>query len=396
MGRVKDYMMIDEERGFVLPPNKMVCADMFPHQTYIRERIEREGNVGTCSYSEKHDKVLPLSTIVEMVVTEFNNIYEDPANELPFESGGDSDDWKGSGLHKVGGGYILPEGKSIMTTAEALKDVGFMPVEEKIFDDIAHCFLTNDWVVKNALVGTDDERLANNWKQFWDSTISDSKKHVRYNVIYNSHARLLTYLSDIIARYLHSLAVSLSKNSLLYRCVNYKEVRNPLLASDLWAPPVAYATSQRMSREGQSRFYASFDKETPVNEAVTTGGNQYHCLGTFKLKKEVKLLDFTNIPNPYILNVPDYFAYRFLYDFQKAITQPVDDGKESKHKYVPTQIMRDLIEKDFSRLGIMGIKYHSVKHAGRHNVVMFLDNNTCGEWLELVDNEIINETNLKN
>ena len=56
---------------------------------------------------------------------------------------------------------------------------------------------------------------------------------------------------------------------------------------------------------------------------------------------------------------------------------------------VPTQIMRDLIENDFSRAGIMGIKYRSVKNDGQPNVVLFLDNNTCGDCLELIDKEII-------
>ena len=56
---------------------------------------------------------------------------------------------------------------------------------------------------------------------------------------------------------------------------------------------------------------------------------------------------------------------------------------------VPTQIMRDLIENDFSRAGIMGIKYRSVKNDGQPNVVLFLDNNTCGDCLELIDKEFI-------
>ena len=104
-----------------------------------------------------------------------------------------------------------------------------------------------------------------------------------------------------------------------------------------------------------------------------------------QLKKEVGLLDFTNIPEPNILNVPDYLAYRFLYGFQNAITQQVGEIDSEKHKYVPTQIMRDLIENDFSRAGIMGIKYRSVKNDGQPNVVLFLDNNTSGEWLEPID-----------
>lgn len=75
-------MMSDEMRGYTLPPDKQVCAKMFPHQEYIRERIERDGDDGECSYSGKNEKVLPLSTIVDMVVSAFNEIFEDPANEI--------------------------------------------------------------------------------------------------------------------------------------------------------------------------------------------------------------------------------------------------------------------------------------------------------------------------
>ena len=389
MGRFKEQMISDEMMGYTLPSDKQVCAKMFPRQVYIRERIERDGDDGVCSYSRKYDKVLPLSTIVDMVVSAFNEIFEDPANEIPFESHGIWDDLEGSGLHKEGAGYILPDGKSIMTTEKALEEAGFAPASDKLFKDIAECFLSNDWVVKDALVGTEDERLAYNWQQFWDGTIADSRNQVPYADIYDRHASLLSYLSDTIGSNLHLLRTILSKDSLLYRCVNYNTVPNPLLAENLWAPPVAYASSQRMSRKGQSRFYASFDKATPLSEAVNNGGNEFHCLGIFRLKKEVGLLDFTNIPEPNILNVPDYFAYRFLYGFENAITQHVGESDSEKHKYVPTQIMRDLIENDFSRAGIMGIKYRSVKNDGQSNVVLFLDNNTCDDCLELIDKEII-------
>ena len=92
MGRFNEQMICDEMMGYALPLYKQVCAKMFPHQEYIRERIERDGEEGACSYSGKNEQVLPLSTIVDMVVSAFNEIFEDPANEIPFESHGIWDD----------------------------------------------------------------------------------------------------------------------------------------------------------------------------------------------------------------------------------------------------------------------------------------------------------------
>ena len=67
--------MSDEMRGYTLPPDKQVCAKMFRHQEYLRERIECNGIYVVCSYSRKYEKVLPLSTIVDMVVSAFNEIF---------------------------------------------------------------------------------------------------------------------------------------------------------------------------------------------------------------------------------------------------------------------------------------------------------------------------------
>lgn len=388
MGQFKKYMMECEDRGYSRPKDTYVCAEMFPYQYFIRVYITKNGKPGVCDYCGKQTQVSPLENIVELVVGAFNKIYEDPAENLPFESKGD-DDWDGTGLHKEGGGCILPKGKHILSTEEALEGCGFMPDSDELFEDIASCFVSDCWVVKDAFVGTEDEQLASTWQQFWDETIDASKKDVPYHDIYNRYTRLLTYLSDVIGENLSSISTILPKDTLLYRCVNYNPVPTPLQAANLWAPPFQFATSQRMSRQGQSRFYASFDAKTPLAEAVSGGAGQYHCLGTFQLSKDVRVLDFTSIPHPYILNVPNYFAFRFFYGFQDAITHPVGTTAHEKHKYVPTQIMRDLIETDFMRAGIMGIKYRSVKHGGCANVVLFLDDTTCGSCMRLYKSEVV-------
>ena len=169
--------------------------------------------------------------------------------------------------------------------------------------------------------------------------------------------------------------------------MNYAVVPNPLLPQNLWAPPVKYATAQRMSRHGQSRFYASFDKQTPIQEAVSGGTDKKHCLGEFALKNDIKVLDFTNVPEANILNVSDFLVYRFYVSFANAITQPVAD--DEKHKYIPTQLMRDIIEEGYKNVGIVGIKYRSVKGADTENVVLFLDEHSCINYLELVNTEIL-------
>lgn len=51
--------------------------------------------------------------------------------------------------------------------------------------------------------------------------------------------------------------------------------------------------------------------------------------------------------------------------------------------------MRDIIEDGYKKAGIVGIKYRSVKGVDTENVVLFLDEHSCINYLELVDTEIL-------
>lgn len=387
MGGVKNLMMEYEARGYSDAPDKKVCAKMFPNQRYIRELIQMKGEYGVCDYCGKEDFVLSLQNVVEFVFDEFQKIFETPDN-LPFESRGIWDELAGTGLHKECAGYILPDERSIMSTGEALFFAGFEPDDDNISDDISGCILEDAWVLKNPFELTDEETMSHNWEEFWKNTINATKEGKSYCSIRVENSYLLDYISASIASNIHSLKTVIRKGDRLYRCVNYKKIPQPLEAKHLWAPPAEKASSQRMSRDGQSRFYASFDSETPLREAVSDGSVQYHCLGEFELEEDIEILDFSNIPSPNILNVPDMFAYRFFYKFSYAITQQV--GDDEKEKYVPTQLMRDIIEENFLRLGILGIKYRSVKGKNTTNVVLFVDDASCGKYLRLIFKKVLN------
>lgn len=400
MGRAKWDMMEEEERGFSTTEGKWVCAQMFPLQKLLKERIEQGNLLGICDYSGQQGYVMTLGDIVPMVLGAMEEVFESPDDSLPFESHDDIwDDLEGSGLHKEGAGYILPDGYSIMTTKEALLDVGFVPESDELLDDICSCISNNDWVYKDLIDITDDQRLIFNWDTFWESTIKQARDGKSYEEIRKSNARRLDFMTESIRRNYHSLVKSLPKGTELYRCVNYTsplpDSSNP---SFFWAPPHEKASSQRMSRKGQSRFYASFDKKAPLLEAVINKEGETKCLSTFKLKQEVRIFDFFNVPEARLLNCPDVLAYRFFNKFADAITQPIGEDKDL---YVPTQIMRDIIEDNFSRNysneeDIMGITYRSVKASSGHstssvNIVMFLDNTTCTDYLCKTTTEFITE-----
>ena len=100
MGRVKELMIEEEERGFSNYSKKSVCARMFPHQKYIRETIENSTQYGYCDYCEEYGAIITLNEVVEMVYNDFIRYFENPAEELPFESGGDWSELNGSVIQK--------------------------------------------------------------------------------------------------------------------------------------------------------------------------------------------------------------------------------------------------------------------------------------------------------
>lgn len=378
--------MEDEERGIHVGSEKWVCADEFPHQQYLREYIDQSYENHICSYCGKDKQAVRLDEIIYRVYHALEDTFESPDDTLPFESHDDSwDDLEGTGLHKEGAGYVLRDGFHIMNTSEALVEARFEPRSDELLSDISES-IRYLWVYKNLIDSTDEERLVSNWERYWENIITSTKGGKSYEEIKNENKNLLMYMTEALRSNLNSLKKGLSKGTELFRCVNYRTVPDPLEATHLWAPPPQYASSQRMSKEGQSRFYASFDDQTPLKEAVKNTIGETACLATFELQKTIKILDFTNLPDARILNCPDVLAYRFFNRFAEDITQPVEDSE--KYKYVPTQIMRDIIESELSSAEIMGIKYASVKGTHSENVVLFLDNSSCCEYLSLKNVEL--------
>lgn len=382
MGQAKKYMMEEEERGYSIDSEKWICADEFPHQSYLRYYIGKSFEDHICSYCGEDKQCLSLNAIVEKVYDAIEEVFEDPSASLPFESSDDTwGDLDGTGLHKEGAGFVLPDHHHIMTTTEALEEAGFEPRTDQIIDDISESIHQGYWVYRDLMYSTDQEILEFNWQTFWENTIKDAKSGKPYEEIKRDNAVHLNFMKEALASNLHALSKEIPKGSELYRCVNYKTVPDPLEAKNLWAPPAKYASSQRMSRNGQSRFYASLDPQTPLKEAVKNTNGETACLGTFALTRSIRILDFTDLPEARLLNCPDLLAYRFFNLFAEDITQPVSDSE--KEKYVPTQIMRDIVEDAFSESGILGIKYSSVKGTASQNVVLFLDDTTCAAYLSL-------------
>lgn len=388
MGQAKKYFMDLEENHC---RDKKVSSALFSDHQYIDDIFEKYGYPGRCDYTGKYADVVSLRRIYDDLHAEFLDYFESPDDFLPFDSSEDPDEYEGSGLHIEESGYIMPDNRHIMSTREALSYVGFSPSNKELLSDIVACFNEDRWVIRDTFEQTSYERMNYNWKVFSEKTVEESLLYIKdpvhdtldesdYDGIKNKYSVSFNYIAERICANLRYLNKDIKSGTILYRCVNYNTIPISMSASNLWAPPEEYASAQRMSRKGQSRLYVCYDKDTPLKEAVP---GTHHCLAKFQLKKDIKVIDFAKIDIPNILNVPNVFDYDFFYKFADLITEKVAENE--KYKYVPTQIMRDIIEEHFMESeDIIGIEYRSVKGSNTNNLVLFLDNNTCADYLDLI------------
>lgn len=389
MGRAIEWMMEMEQRGYGEVPEKMVCAELFREHRMIVDYIEDNGKKGECDYMHIQTEVVPLEDIVGIIAERFQDYYETPEEECAYESRSADEDWEGLGIHSENG-YIIPNNRTILNTLEALQDLGVDLDNEELEEDIAACFNNDSWVLKDPYGMTEDEELNMVWDRFFDSVCKMKRSGVNDDEIYAEHAQLLDDVVGTVLSNKDDLVLQLPEGQPLFRCVYYKTEPDEVTASCIWAPPVDKASSQRMSREGQSRFYASLDMKTPQEEATNGDSRTLGLLGRFILKDRVEVLDLTNVPYRSFMDVHDYFAWCFLRQFADYIAQPVDE--DEKYKYAPTQIVRDVFEKNIS--GIQGIMYKSCKCAGKKNVVMFWDDKTCGDYIKMESYQMIDNSHV--
>lgn len=381
MGWAKELRIEEEEQGYSNPPEYDVCADMFPSHAMVRDFIKGKGHQGVCHFTKKHTVVLSLKDLLRFIYDEFRTYYEDPANECGFSSSNDDDEYKDTGWHKDYG-YILPDSRTVQTTKEVFVKEHFSS-KSKDLDMIIYSNLSCDnWVQVSPYGNTPTEELVFQWEKFSQDTINSIKSNVTFK---NTCSKFFGRLSNIlytIEKNKDLLFENLSIGTILYRCVNY---RNPpvLNISSLASPPTKKTTANRFSQTGKSRFYASFDEETPLVEATNNDATMKHCIGKFELIEEVKVLNLKKLPSPVFLNVKDYWGFKFLHSFAQAISSYVPEN--DKTRYIPTQVMTEVFENKLSNNQILGIKYGSSKSKGLGNVVLFLDQSACPNFMKLVD-----------
>lgn len=396
MGRAKElmYELEHEEPDFTSHlAGKYVSSECF-NDSYLKEYINENGKQGVCSYSKLHCNVMPMSDFMsfirQRVLGKFTSIEEAC---LPTASSWfDDDDEEIPGVERLGIYAAPAKCKKYPETWSMLNALQIFGRYEDLNSDIINCFPDQTWIESEPFIISLSEELSMSWRQFARMVMhkqrftflarpefSGDPSHYD-NCLFD----ILTELSTIINQF----GLCKYEHPQLFRARPLSENENVKSEfKEITSAPDICSHQSRMSPAGISMFYGSYDEETPRKESTDDHqGNGRFLIGEFKPKRDLYLLDLTDIPQPSFWRNGSEELY-FLHDFQREISKPINPNASSKHyEYIPTQVFTEYLRfmfKASNGSSIDGIKFNSSIN-GHINVVLFYDNKTSESILEAV------------
>lgn len=375
MGTAKHMM----EQGYSSDMGKSICPDCINEDGIKYYIIENSTSTpSTCSYCQNTNiKTCNMDLVVgyihDCLVTEWS----DPAEELPYES--------------AEGGY---QG-NVIDTHDLLYHAGINTDDESILEDIAGSIHQSHWTKSDYFSLQPDQTLSYGWKSFCLIVLSKSRyfflnthnepdnprQHDEMNPV-----MILDSVSSIIQNLEMIKVIPVTTEIKRVRIVNdYKEATT---ASDLGSPPLDFCNmANRMSPAGIPMFYGAFDLETSIKETFEPEPNltKKAVAGNFYPCRDLNVIDLSQkfkIPTIFSQEQNYRFEKRFLYDFIKDFTKPIERADRAHIDYVPTQIVteyfRHILSKNTS-IKIDGVIYPSSKKPNHNAIVIFAENDQCVE-----------------
>jgi len=388
MGRAKNEMMEYEELGFSKPNETYVCSNHFDDEAIV-SFIEEVGSKISCSYCKpkyQSESVISFDELMRFLCRGIYYFYDDAANAgLAYET--------------AEGGY---QGEHYDTYDLIHDEIGLEVDNDKIVEQIINSLPDYYWCKKDPYTLDENQELMYDWDYF-----SNLLKHkIRYTFFKTKEFDKEEYkeTSDILREIAVSidnlnLITELKNGTPLYRCRQHSMRESPRTVKELGSPPVKFCTfSNRMSPSGISMFYGAFDSKTSINEAYDDSKEvekPLATIGKFFLKKNLQVIDLTNIPEtPSLfddekrnLRFKTLFLKAFVADLAKNIKR---DGYEHIN-YIPTQVVTEyfrFVLPEIAHYKIDGLIYPSSKNINGCCCVIFCDNEECEEIFELPENEI--------
>lgn len=198
----------------------------------------------------------------------------------------------------------------------------------------------------------------------WESFVASIKNKNRFH---SNHINL-KLLEELFQS--EKMQVLLKKGGIsLYRARISEE--KPLDKQQMGPPPLEYVTAGRANSKGIRCLYLASDVETTFHE-LRARDLDYISIGTFTVKKDVKLVDLSNLDkiSPFSDETfeCDWFAINMpiLKKISYEIAKPLR-RQDSELDYLPTQYIADFVKS----LGFDGICYRSTLNPSGVNYAIF-------------------------
>lgn len=336
----------------------MICCRECFNDPEIRAGIEILEHKGNCPICKKQDVWIYDSDIdaensaIEELITSILEIYI-PESELPD---------------------TYPEGEKELISKKMISDWNIFSCSEigikSIIEGIVENSLQSNEKILLEKVGIpklfDEEYLQNHsimgcysWEEF--------KKCLRNkNRFHNNYINL-----EILASILKDTEVTIPKGEKFFRArISNEKGKKGFKRTEMWAPPDDIATPGRANSKGQSCLYLSSKKKTTVKE-IRAHAFDYVTIATFKLIKDIKILDFSSITHnsPFYSNNDkvDYLINeRLLKAMEDDLAKPMSRW-DSDLDYLPTQYISDFAK----YLGYDGVRYISTFDKESYNLALF-------------------------
>lgn len=140
-------------------------------------------------------------------------------------------------------------------------------------------------------------------------------------------------------------------------------------AGDMGAPPAGKASPGRANPVGIPYLYLSYEERTCIHETRVANHTQV-AIGTFRTKRDLKVLNLADIEAPDFFSVEDPIAsisfHRYLQALANELKKPVR-ASDQPIDYIPTQYLCEMAKS----LGLDGVLYSSSLDPDGRNVVLF-------------------------
>lgn len=377
MGRVSESIIESHERGFDFLENLAICNDCII-EPFLKQQISANLSSKTCSFCSKtstFDVACDFNVLTSFVLEGLKSQFGDPSEEgIPYES--------------REGGWQFPTTSTFELLFE--HEIADLDIIQKLSESIHQ----DVWCLKDPYSLRLDETYMSAWESFCNFVTHNSRYFFlqTQNGDYdpNQHDEInpkdiLSILGNTIKEL--ALIKRLPIECILKRVRIVEPHESINGAKELGSPPLDFCNQpNRMSPAGVSMFYGAFKLETAFVETFSSdyGNDKKVVCGHFSPSKNLVLVDLTkNISLPSLFDIKKRnlrSAIKFLIEFIRDFTKPIERGSKGNVEYVPTQVVTEYLRSVFSMDGknIDGILYPSSRN-DEESIVIFADSSNCAD-----------------